>query len=76
MAVIFNFLNFGERKKRRRKKCNIEVSKIENFGNLKREVSKSSIRKPKNTFHRSHSFKFSERYFRTQQNTYYLHQEY
>jgi hypothetical protein len=34
MREIFNFLNFGKKKKE--EKRNIEVSKIFNFGNLKR----------------------------------------
>ena len=35
MREIFNFLNFGKKEKKK-KKQNIEVSKIFNFGNLKK----------------------------------------
>ena len=37
MREIFNFLNFGKKRKKKEEKGNIEVSKIFNFGNLKTE---------------------------------------
>ena len=39
MREIFNFLNFGKKEKKT-KKQNIEVSKIFNFGNLKRNLKR------------------------------------
>ena len=35
MTEIFNFLNFGKKKIKKQEKRNIDISKIENFGNLK-----------------------------------------
>ena len=59
MREIFNFLNFGKKKKKEKEKRNIEVSKIFNFGNLKR--GKFKIRKTKYTAGRK------SQYFRSTQ---------